>query len=931
MTCEHKPKKIFLIRRLSRTLQVTFLLGVLLSGKIQPVVPVESPNPSNFWDREIREKMILAVNTENPAQQALKTGLNQYRQGTGAALRQATEQLEIALKLWREQGDLTQEATTLQFLGLIHADLGEYQAALNYYRQVLQLVPQLSQPEYWEAPILELSAEVYLKWGEYQKALEAYEKAHSLRKEIGLYSAEAATLNSMGLLYYELGELDRALEYYKQAQLLLQRSENSADRKMTALILNNMGQVYSEQGELDKAKETYIQALNYWNALPERADVRTIRGQAATLNNQGYIYAQSNQFKLAQQTYNDALPLWQKIGDRIREASTLNNLCYVDFKQGNFDQALEICTQSLQIRQTVGDRSKEPLSLYYIAQIQREQGQLEAAVKTIETALEIIEDLRTKVDRQDLRTSFFASKQEYYEFYIDLLMQLHKQNPEKGYDGLALQASERAKARSLLEILAESGGEVTSGIDPKLLQEKKQLQQELSALEQLRVRLLSREHTEEQRLTINQEIDSLLQQYRRLLTEIRASSPHYAELTQPQPLTLTEIQQKVLDQETILLEYSLGKNRSYLWVVTPNSIESYELPGREEIESTVTEFRDSFLLPTQRIRRKLAEDTGKELAEMILPNSEKLSQKRLLIVADGVLQYVPFNALPTAGTLILEEDWTPLIVKHEIVTIPSASTLAVLRQEIKGRIPAPKALAILADPVFSYQDDRVKNVDLENIKPLPPELERSARESGVLFDRLPFTAKEAERILDLIPTVNSSKQFGFSARREFVTSQQINQYRLLHFATHGLLNSETPELSGLVLSLVDETGEPLNGFLRLYDIFNLKLSSELAVLSACETGLGENIQGEGLVGLTRGFMYAGAPRVVVSLWKVDDQATSELMVKFYQRMLQQNLSPVAALRVAQIDMWQQNKWSSPYFWAAFTLQGEWQAPKINPN
>ncbi len=931
MSRKYKHNPISLNKRFYRILIVTFLVSVLLSGKISRAISVESQTPSQVFSGELSEKKTLVRTAENPAHQALRTGLNHYRQGTGSALRQAIEQLEIALKLWREQGDLTQEATTLQFLGLIHSDLGEYQAALNYYRQVLELVPQLSQPEYWEAPILELSAEVYLKWGEYQQALEAYEKAHSLRRNMGSPSAEAATLNSMGLLYYNLGELDRALDYYKQAQSLLQGSENVSFKQTTALILNNMGQVYSDKGELEKAKEIYIQALNYWKAVPEKTDVRTLRGQAATLNNQGYIYAQSNQFQLAQNTYNEALPLWQKIGDRTREASTLNNLCYVDFQQGNLAQALEICTQSLQIRQSVGDRTKEPLSLYYIAQIQRQQGELETAVQTIEKALEIIEDLRTKVDRQDLRASFFASKQEYYEFYIDLLMQLHKQNPEKGYDGLALEASERAKARSLLEILADSGGEVTSGIDPRLLEEKQQIKQQLSALEQLRVRLLSGEHTEEQRRKINQEIEILLQQYRTLLTRIRATSPNYAALTQPQPLTLAEIQQQILDSETVLLEYSLGQERSYLWVVTSNSIESHELPGRSEIEAKVTEYRDSFLLPTQRIRRRLAEESGQVLAEIILPQSEKINQKRLLIVADGVLQYVPFNGLPTAGTLILKQGWTPLIVQHEIVTIPSASTLAVLRQETQNRTPAQKALAILADPVFSYQDDRVTNISPENIRSLPPELERSARESGVLFDRLPFTATEAERILDLLPTVNSTKQFGFSARREFVTSPQVNEYRILHFATHGLMNSETPELSGLVLSLVDESGESLNGFLRLYDIFNLQLSAELAVLSACETGLGENIRGEGLVGLTRGFMYAGAPRVVVSLWKVDDQSTSELMVKFYQRMLQQNLSPVAALRVAQIDMWQQNKWSSPYFWAGFTLQGEWKNPNINLN
>ncbi|MDY7020570.1 MAG: CHAT domain-containing protein [Cyanobacteriota bacterium] len=912
--------------RVSRILIIHFLLGVLLSGIILPVRSIESPYSPSPMDEEWREKIILADNTPNPAQQALKDGLNYYRQGTGAALRQAIQALETALKLGREQGNSTQVATTLQFLGLIHSDLGEYQTALNYYKKVLELLPQLSQPEYWEAPILELSAEVYLKWGEYQKALEAYEKAHQIRKKMGIEAAVAATLNSIGLVYFDLGELERSLKYYQQAQSLLQRSENPADLKIIALILNNMGQVYSEQGELQKAQEMYEKALNYWKALPEKTDVRNIRGQAATLNNQGYVYAQSNQLKQAQTTYNEALLLWQKIGDRTREASTLNNICYVDFQQGNLEKALETCTQSLQIRQEVGDRTKEPLSLYYIAQIQREKGNLDTALKTIESALEIIENLRTNVDRQDLRTSFFASKQEYYEFYIDLLMQLHKQNPEKGYDSSALQASERARARSLLEILTESGGEVTSGINPKLLQEKKQLQQQLNVLEQLRVKLLSGEHTKEQRKKINQEIDSLLQQYRTLLSKIQATNPNYAALTQPQPLTPSEIQKQVLDQDTVLLEYSLGKHRSYLWVVTPTSIESYELPKRQEIEVTVQAFRNSFLLPTQRIRRKIAEQTGKALAEVILPNSEQLGEKRLLIVADGVLQYVPFNALPTAGNLILEDDWTPLIVQHEIVTIPSASTLAILRQEMKGRTPAPRTMAVLADPVFSYKDERVRDIIPEQVKPIPPELERSARESGVFFDRLPFTKQEAEQILNLVPAVNTTKQFGFSARREFVTSQQISQYRILHFATHGLLNSETPELSGLVLSLVDEKGEPLNGFLRLYDIFNLKLSAELAVLSACETGLGENIQGEGLVGLTRGFMYSGVPRVVVSLWKVDDQATSELMVKFYQRMLEQNLSPVAALRVAQIDMWQQNKWSSPYFWAAFTLQGEWQAP-----
>jgi CHAT domain-containing protein len=167
--------------------------------------------------------------------------------------------------------------------------------------------------------------------------------------------------------------------------------------------------------------------------------------------------------------------------------------------------------------------------------------------------------------------------------------------------------------------------------------------------------------------------------------------------------------------------------------------------------------------------------------------------------------------------------------------------------------------------------------------------------------------------------------FDFAASFATATNPQLSQYRIVHFATHGILNSVHPELSGVVLSLVDEKGTPQqNGFLRLRHIFNLNLPAELVVLSACETGLGQDVKGEGLVGLTRGFMYAGAPRVLVSLWSVNDRGTSELMSRFYKKMLQEGLHPAAALRAAQIEMLQNSQWKEPYYWAAFTLQGEWR-------
>ena len=195
---------------------------------------------------------------------------------------------------------------------------------------------------------------------------------------------------------------------------------------------------------------------------------------------------------------------------------------------------------------------------------------------------------------------------------------------------------------------------------------------------------------------------------------------------------------------------------------------------------------------------------------------------------------------------------------------------------------------------------------------------------GDHIPRLLASREEAEAILAASPGEPSLKAIGFDASKALATSAELDQYRIIHFATHGVLDSEHPELSGLVLSRFDQRGQALDGFLRLDDIYNLKLSADLVVLSACNTGLGKEVRGEGLVGLTRGFMYAGAARVVVSLWNVNDRATSELMARFYARMLKGGERPASALRHAQIEMSGDRRWGAPYYWAAFTLQGEWR-------
>ncbi|MFN7929518.1 MAG: CHAT domain-containing protein [Blastocatellia bacterium] len=272
-----------------------------------------------------------------------------------------------------------------------------------------------------------------------------------------------------------------------------------------------------------------------------------------------------------------------------------------------------------------------------------------------------------------------------------------------------------------------------------------------------------------------------------------------------------------------------------------------------------------------------------------------------------------------------------MILDHELLTLPSASTLAVLRQGLAGRAPAPRTLAVLADPVFSATDERVRGAGRPAMAAAAPLTESTrawqavASKAGqALIPRLPASRAEAEAILALVPAASRKVALDFAANQTLAQSAELGQYRYVHFATHSLLHPTQPQLSGLVLSLVDEAGKPQPGFLNTQAIFQLKLPAELVVLSACQTALGKELPGEGLIGLTRGFMYAGAKRVIASLWRVNDDATAELMKTFYQELLKASSpTPAAALRTAQLKVSRLPRWRAPYYWAGFVLQGEW--------
>ena len=546
------------------------------------------------------------------------------------------------------------------------------------------------------------------------------------------------------------------------------------------------------------------------------------------------------------------------------------------------------------------------------------------------------EAIRSQSGSLQLRASYRATAEKAYEFYIDVLMQQHAKDPSKGFDAEALKASESGRARSLVERLSEAPIDIRQGIDSALIEKERDLKRVMNAKAQREMTLEARKGSPDEIATLRREISALEDEYQQVQASIRKNSPQYSALTQPQPLGLKEIQQQ-LDPNTLLLEYALGEARSYLFAVTPDSLKTFELPKEEQIEKVAREVSETLMArsvsgsletPAQRRLRIADADedfrrAAADLGKMILtPAAAEFGKKRLVIVSAGALQYMPFAALSVSAN-------RPIILDHEIISLPSASAFAVQRHNLSNREPAPKAVAVIADPVFSTNDAR--------LKPGAPGTESIAQNSTRIIEhttasgtgqlsipRLPFTRWEADQILAVAPRESSMKALDFRANRLIATSDELSKYRYVHFATHGYLDKTRAGLSAIVLSMVDEQGKPQDGFLRTHDIYNLKLPAELVVLSACETGLGKDVTGEGLEGLTRGFMYAGARRVVVSLWNVNDKATAALMQRLYAGMLRGNKTPSAALRAAQIEMLRMRPWQSPYYWAAFVMQGDWK-------
>ncbi|MEP7011582.1 MAG: CHAT domain-containing protein [Acidobacteriota bacterium] len=829
------------------------------------------------------------------------------------------------LPLAREVEDRSCEATLYYRVGWMEATLGNWDRAIEPFETSIGLFGGLAD-KFMEATALNRCADSYRAQLRVEEALALHQRALGLFRGIKDADGTVASLVSFGIDQFWKGDLDEATATLNEAIVLgdrfnvrdnevlarstlgeLQASRGkfvqarneleAAVAKATAigredwaaLALLPLGEIDLREGRFGDAKARYSRALEVFRARGEaRNSVAARLGLGASLLRIGDLEAARAEFEKAQ-------GIAEKIHAVDDEAAAAMNLGRYHHARGEDALAVRDHERAIALFERLGNGAATAANRFGAARSLCRNGKLEEALAQIDSSLEGIEHLRATTANFDLRTSHLATKREYAELQVEVLMSLDEKLPDKAYADRALGATEKARVRQLVDLLGEARSGLRSAIPEAIATEQGRLRDELEALERRRKALANQETDPAVIDRLEAEQGRLLARTEELQAEARKANPRYAQLAPPEILD-AEAMRKQLQAGDAMLVYWLAEPRSFLWVVMRDRVEPFVLAPRSKIEPLAKRFAD-LLASSNPNDVEVGREVGQRLAqEILVPARSALSGTRWIVVADGALQRVPFAALPNPAS----KEGNPVLERLEVVYLPSATVLAALRAGVR-RSYSLDSLAVFADPVFSGD----------------------GRSPGTLAP-LPNTRKEAEAIIDLAKPREILSALGLDANREAVLGARLKPYKILHFATHGGAHPVHPELSGLELSQVDAEGRPIQGTLTLQDIFGLDLDAELVVLSACNTGVGPDVAGEGLASLARGFFYAGAPRLVVSLWPVDDASTADLMKLFYRRLLRENRAPADALREAQRELRNDPARSDPYYWAGFVFVGDWR-------
>lgn len=791
-----------------------------------------------------------------------------------------------ARDLYRSVGDRESEIHMLIQAGIVSRQSGDIEGAENCYREALSMLAKGEFPAERANALLSLGVLLGQRgdtWG----AMDALQEALPLWRNSEFRDREVDTLLALGGLAGDLGKDQTALENFQEAA----RRAGSTDFASLAKIQTRTSELYQKLGDLPMA------LANGTLALTNRRKAKDLRGEGVSLVCLGLIYQAMGDLARARNVEEQALTIFRSQSYRSEEALTHIDLGEVLLDQADPRGAIEHFHQALEIADEQSAEEVKALALYGMGRAEKlRRNPINAQVNLLK-ALSVFEALSNDTVPDEFPGDLPRKRQRAYDLLIDLLVRSPGSATPRESLETAFAANERNRWRSLLKVLqadplrSRQAGKPA----PALLAERWKLQELSRRLDEERRR---RQRQRRSYKDILREQRLVAERLRTIDAQIQRSAASASPTPEAVAVSLREAQ-AMLDGATVLLEYHLGEERSYLWRVTGSSAEVFVLPPRPVIEEQVRQLH-GFLSERARISQERAVPVAEKLSGILLgPVADRLGDGRLVIVPDGILNYVPFGFLPDPVTRRPGErkpKASPLLLRHEIVYLPSVSVLRAIRSKVESRKPPAGLLALFAAPVFA-----------------PGE-----------FDPLPNSLDEGNRILSMASGAKTLRAFGYDANRDLAMSGKLSEFRILHFATHALNHPAHPDLSSIVLSQLDPAGKRRDGDLRLLDIRDLHLSSDLVVLSACRTALGTEIEGEGLVGLSEGFLHAGAARVVVSLWDVNEESTPDLMEHFYHALLVEHRTPSEALREAQRWMATQSVWRSPYYWAGFEIHGEWR-------
>lgn len=848
-------------------------------------IAVEAPRGKGSYRARIAEHCLASAGDRKNAEAERTYHQARMLAKTGAPRDRLETMFLAAARAWNSLGRHQREADAWDRIGGLCSKAGDWRGARDAYLRSHQLYHEVEARRF-EALAAGNLADAWRQEGDLEESRRARTEAVRLWKVLKETKNETVSSNEICQLDHLAGRGEEALECYDR---VFESWKALKEPRRQGIVRIDQGTLYTSLGDLSSALDSYREALSLLVG-PDNQDAR-----GAALTQLGNAYLRSGSPR-AVSRFREALALARKAGDRNGEAAALNGMGLAWQQSGKLGEAALPFRRALALFEQLGDPSAQATVWTNLGWLRLSQGEplpaLEAFQKGLSQAAasgnrEAEAAALSGMARAERRRGNWIAARDRIERALEVVESVRAGTGDPSEDAsrvgrrgffvdvlkASYAASKQADYEFLIDLLMERHRlETSRRYDVSAFQ----------AAERARARSLS---------------DAL--------------APRRGERL-PAALSMDEVRREVLDGDTVLLEYALGEPRSHLWWVAREGHRSFELPGRHELEDTARRLNElvrhsgrSGALPPARRR-------SEELSRVLVgPVAHLLDGRRLLVVLPDVLSYVPFEALPDPSVQVDGTAWpVPLVGGREVVRIPSASVLLRLRAQRAGRAPAPGLLAVVGHPVFSPRDDR-----------LPPGVPGGSEVDDLSL--LPFAGREVRAIVELARGGEVLSATGFDATRELVLSGALGRYQVLHFLAHGLIDAQRPERSTLVLSRFDRRGRPRPGRLSADEIRDLRFTADLVVLSACETGLGRELRGEGLVGLPHSFLAAGASSVLVSLWRVEDRATSVFMDRFYRELLGNHVSPAAALRAAQLALRRDPRWGAPSYWGGFVLQGDW--------